>query len=291
MAKEALEKGQPIPQWRDRHKTRLGNVNDQRYKNLQWKSKYEELAWTKSMSSTLTIYINLFGHEPNKGAYSSLNERQIDRLAKASLKSGIPVTEWKESRPYPLDTHSDYFSLIGTDSPSVREVPFGHKLFGIIAREFIPNQWRPSPVSLYMGAPQFITSVQVILFLKYRSKKAFAEGVPYSIQYMIEVTYADKGFISNLVSWHAGKNTKKSERYVLTTDPYHPERAFGHLMRNISSMTLMYPQLPKRLTKHHFIDGLDVNLSCEQYHLYFMDWELIPNDSYTESVARSNCRG
>ena len=142
-----------------------------------------------------------------------------------------------------------------------------------------------------MGAPRFITSVQVILFLKYRSKKAFVEENPYSIQYMIEVTYADKNYVSKLVSLHAGKNTKKSERYVLTTDPYHPERAFRHLMKNMSSMALMYPQLPKRLTKHHFIDGQDVNPCHEQYHLYFMDWELIPSDSYTESEARRNCRG
>lgn len=35
MAKEALELGEPIPQWRDRHKTRLGNVNDQMYKSLR----------------------------------------------------------------------------------------------------------------------------------------------------------------------------------------------------------------------------------------------------------------
>ena len=43
MAKEALEKGEPIPQWRDRHKTRLGNVNDQRYKNLREDVDNEEL--------------------------------------------------------------------------------------------------------------------------------------------------------------------------------------------------------------------------------------------------------
>ena len=35
MAKQALERGAPIPQWRDRSKKRLGNVNDQKYKNLQ----------------------------------------------------------------------------------------------------------------------------------------------------------------------------------------------------------------------------------------------------------------
>ena len=35
MAKEALESGEPIPQWRDRHKRKLGNVNDQRYKSLR----------------------------------------------------------------------------------------------------------------------------------------------------------------------------------------------------------------------------------------------------------------
>ena len=34
MAKEALESGEPIPQWRDRYKRKLDNVNDQRYKSL-----------------------------------------------------------------------------------------------------------------------------------------------------------------------------------------------------------------------------------------------------------------
>ena len=35
MAKAALEANEPIPQWRDRSKMKLDNVNDQQYKNLQ----------------------------------------------------------------------------------------------------------------------------------------------------------------------------------------------------------------------------------------------------------------
>ena len=34
MAKAALEANEPIPQWRDRPKTKLDNVNDKQYKNL-----------------------------------------------------------------------------------------------------------------------------------------------------------------------------------------------------------------------------------------------------------------
>jgi hypothetical protein len=33
MAKASLETGKPITQWRDRHKMRIGNSNDQRYEN------------------------------------------------------------------------------------------------------------------------------------------------------------------------------------------------------------------------------------------------------------------
>jgi hypothetical protein len=35
MAKAALEANAPIAQWRDRSKTKLDNVNDKQYKNLQ----------------------------------------------------------------------------------------------------------------------------------------------------------------------------------------------------------------------------------------------------------------
>ena len=35
MAKAALEANEPIVLWRDRSKTKLDNVNDQQYKNLQ----------------------------------------------------------------------------------------------------------------------------------------------------------------------------------------------------------------------------------------------------------------
>tara|TARA_B110000879_G_scaffold138508_1_gene180654 strand:+ start:298 stop:864 length:567 start_codon:yes stop_codon:yes gene_type:complete len=111
MAKEALEKGEPIPQWRDRHKTRLGNVNDQRYKSLKWESKYEELAWHKSMSETLKTYLLLFGHAPDKASYQKLTTKQIDRLAKSSLKTGFPVKIWKESSPYPLSLALDLKAL------------------------------------------------------------------------------------------------------------------------------------------------------------------------------------
>ena len=35
MAKAALEANEPIAQWRDRSKTKLDNVNDKQYENLQ----------------------------------------------------------------------------------------------------------------------------------------------------------------------------------------------------------------------------------------------------------------
>ena len=35
MAKAALEANEPIAQWRDRSKTKLDNVNDKQYTNLQ----------------------------------------------------------------------------------------------------------------------------------------------------------------------------------------------------------------------------------------------------------------
>jgi hypothetical protein len=35
MAKAALEANEPIPQWSDRSKMKLDNVNDKQYKNLQ----------------------------------------------------------------------------------------------------------------------------------------------------------------------------------------------------------------------------------------------------------------
>jgi len=262
MAKEALEKGEPIPQWRDRHKRRLGNVNDQIYKSLKWESEYEELAWHKSMSETLKTYLHLFGHAPDNESYQKLTIKQINRLAKNSLKTGFPVKIWKKLSPYPLSlVGSKYFGLT---KDQYSEMPWYRKIQNLLT-EFLP--YRRHYVPIHVLLDNTYSSILIHLMLFYESKQA---NSPYRATYFVE------GEIATEYGYHRVYSHAPfigfADRYLLETDSFHPTEVRRHIMKNVSKTKQRFPSLGIKQHVHHFIDG-NSNGTMQFFRLNFMDWE------------------
>ena len=274
MAKEALEKGEPIPQWRDRHKTRLGNVNDQRYKNLKWESEYEELAWHKSMSETLKTYLHLFGHAPDNESYQKLTIKQINRLAKNSLKTGFPVKRWKESSPYELSiVGSKYFGLT---KDQYSEMPWYRKIQNLLT-EFLP--YRRHYVPIHVLLDNTYSSVLINLMLFYESKQAKKDSNPYRANYFVRGFKSSKYEYYSVSDYHPFFSC--ADRYLIETDSFHPYKVQRHIMKNVSKTKQRFPSLNFNQQTHHFIDGEEHCSSWIQFfRLNFMNWEEYdPNES------------
>ena len=265
MAKEAIERGVPIPAWRDRHKTRLGNSNDQRYKSLAWESKYEELAWNKSMSETLETYLHLFGHGPDEGSYKRLTSRQINRLALNSLKTGFPVKSWKKVQPFPLAYRSRYFHLVGVEkAPNSRL----HKA-QVLLTELLPYRRYYAPLHLLINDD--ISSLHIRYFFHYESRSARQENEPCRAYY----TVSGKKFGEQWVEYRVYDHLpffNFTDKYCIEADTFHPMAVQKHLMSNVVRTKQKYPHLNQYQEVYHFVNGKRVS-EIQLLRLDFMEWE------------------
>ena len=265
IAKEALTKGEPIAEWRDRHKTRLGNVNDQMYKNLKWKSKYEELAWTKSMSETLVTYLHLFGHGPDDLSYKRLTTRQIDRLASDSLKTGFPVEAWKKSCPFPLDHSGKYFKLHGVEHSPMSRL---HRI-QVLLTEFLPFRRHYAPLHLLLINE--IHSIHIRVIFSYESDVAKSNNEPYRAIYFVEgKMFGESG---NFRLYDHNPFFDITGRYLIETDTFHPTAVRRHIMKNVACTKQKLPYLSFYQRIDHFTDGNIHSTETQYFQLNFMDWE------------------
>lgn len=265
IAKEALKKGKPITAWRDRHKTRLGNVNDQMYKNLKWKSKYEELAWTKSMSETLTAYLHLFGHGPDELSYKRLTTRQIDRLASDSLKTGFPVQAWKKSCPFPLDHSGKYFNLFGVEHSPMSRL---HRI-QVLLTEFLPFRRHYAPLHLLLINE--IHSIHITEIFNYESDTAKSNNEPYRAIYFVAGNMF--GEYGQFRIYDHNPFFDITNRYLIETDTFHPTAVKRHIMKNVAYTKQKLPYLSFYKRVEHFIDGERNSTESQHFKLNFMDWE------------------
>ena len=270
IAKEALSKGEPIPQWRDRSKTRVGNVNDQMYKNLEFKSKFEEVTYNESLSKTLEKYLHLFGHIPDENALKNLSKKELDKLARNALKTGFPVESWKKSNPFPLSYIGGmYFSIDG--GYSVSNFPWYHKPIKLFI-EVLPQKFKYRKLKFLIDE-DFI-DIRVNHFIHHRSEKFIKEGKPYKAYYHVE----GKVWSGKLYQIYKHRPLfKTTDNFLLESDYYNPKNVNAHLMSNISGVKQYYPTLEVLYNKYEFSD--DSNSAIPKpYHLSFMDWE--PLDEY-----------